>query len=733
MKPKPNLSVNQKMKKPSAQLMAWTGLALLIIISALSFWSGNEYQRAESWRDHSNEVLDKIGDAQQSLADAESAQRGYVISAEDMFLQQYRTARDEAARSLDSLAQAITDNPQQVAAIAKIRGEVDKKFEFIERIIELVGQRKMPEAHAAVKAGEGRVLMDKINTLFGEFKRDEVQLLKERTEHAAHDFRRAGTVVVGGLLLAFSLLLYTTIRLQREITQRGQILDELVKAEAKSSEASELKSSFLANMSHEIRTPLNGIVGMAKLLENTGLNSEQRDYLDTMKISSNSLLALINQILDFSKIESGKMQLEEAPFELLSLIKSTVSIVDYAANSKNLKIELKIAPEVPEFFLGDGLRLRQVILNLLNNAVKFSDRGTIWINVVQQKVWDSRATLRFEVIDEGPGINAETKAKLFQTFSQGDESTSRKFGGSGLGLAISKQITEMMDGHIGVDSQPGAGSRFYFEVTLKVSKFRSDSRLETTTEMKKRSLGAHILIAEDNKVNQKVVAEMMKMLGCSVKLVADGRAVLVNLQAEKYDLILMDGQMPEMDGYEASRRIRQGDGGEAARKIPIIATTANAIKGDIEKCLEAGMNDYIGKPISYDDLAYKVEKWLARGTQLIDYTAIEKLRTLAQASDDSTLITGLVEIFEQESLQSFGAMTGALQANDFQKVAGIAHSLKSAAANLGAIRLRDMCERIEKSDKDPNAKHIGILIEAAREEYTGALVELRQLSNLPVG
>ena len=727
MNAKPKLSSNKQFMAGPVRTLAWMGLALLVIISGISYWSSRRYQKTTNWRDHSVGVLDEMGEAQIALLAAESAQRGFVITGQEIFLRHYDEARKRAKTKLDNLLKMIGDNEEQVDLIRRVMPIAQAKFEFLDLVIELVRDNKRQQAQAAVAEGTGRVMMEQISDLLQQFESREVAILRERADAADFEFERVGYLVVGGLLLSFTLLLFVNISLQSEVTERRRMHEDLVRAEAKATEASELKSSFLANMSHEIRTPLNGIVGMAKLLEGTGLTAEQRDFLDTMKVSSNSLLALINQILDFSKIESGKMQLEEAPFELYSLVQSTISIVDYAASSKNLKLVSSIAPDVPEFYIGDALRLRQVILNLLNNAIKFSDSGTIKLNVTRKKAWDSRVTLGVEVVDQGPGMDHETKGKLFQTFTQGDDSTSRKFGGSGLGLAISKQIVEMMDGHIDVESEPGQGSRFYFDVVLKVSKFRGKTRESGITEMRPRQLGAHLLIAEDNKVNQKVVAEMMKMLGCTVKVVPNGRAVLEVLRTENFDLILMDGQMPEMDGYEASRRIRRGEAGEEARRMPIVATTANAIKGDIEKCLESGMNDYIGKPISYDDLAYKVEKWLSRGKQLIDREAMARLKDLSQTSG-TDLLPGLIELFEQEATNAIKAMRKELETSNFEGVSRVAHSLKSSAANLGAMRLRDLAERIEKSKADPNLEHIASLIEAARSEYEAALSELRTLA-----
>ncbi len=486
------------------------------------------------------------------------------------------------------------------------------------------------------------------------------------------------------------------------------------------------KSDFLANVSHEIRTPLNGIIGMARLLTHTELSQKQSEYVSTIKISSHSLLALINQILDLSKIESGKLQLEQGLFELRSLIGNTVSIVSPEAQSKGLEIRQELAASVPDFFMGDPLRLQQVLLNLLHNAVKFSPQGAIVIRVGHEEIENSSmANLKFEVIDQGVGFDSETKARLFMSFSQGDGSTSRQYGGTGLGLSISKQLVEMMNGSIDVESTPGKGSRFYFNVQLPLGKFSSLVPEVPPTRAASLKIPAKILIAEDNAINQKVICEMTRLLGCEMVVVENGAQALSLLQQFHFDVVLMDGQMPEIDGYEATRRIRSGLAGPKNRDIPVIAITANAIRGDAERCLEAGMNDYISKPIQFEDLAQKLENWFQRGRKSIDDTALQQLNELAKKGNRNLLLE-LLALFAEEAPRMINELRSHVQNEDFVKLNKTAHKLKSSCANLGAHRMRELSEKLERANRSDSASQLLILVDTLIEEEKRATAELNE-------
>lgn len=404
------------------------------------------------------------------------------------------------------------------------------------------------------------------------------------------------------------------VGIMQDITQQKQVQRMLLRAKEEAEDANRAKTMFLANMSHEIRTPMSTIMGMADLTLDTNLNDEQKDNLLTIKNAADVLLSLLNDILDLSRVESGKIELEEIEINLYNILKSVLKGLSVLSNNKGIPLELTVDPQLPDVLLGDPVRIRQILVNLINNAIKFTFKGKITTSVKVVSQDEAFTLLEFAVKDAGVGIPDSKKDRIFDVFQQADSSTTRKFGGTGLGLAISKRLVELMAGRIWVESEEFKGSTFYFTARFKNVKKQDEVKtpailVEAGASQPVQAIQSlSILVAEDNLVNQRIVVRMLEKKGWKAKAVSDGQEVLDALKNESFDLILMDAQMPNIDGFEATRRVREMEG-PAGRHTAIIALTARAMTDDRRKCIECGMDGYISKPIDREQFFQTIENY----------------------------------------------------------------------------------------------------------------------------
>ncbi|CAK0765880.1 two-component system, sensor histidine kinase and response regulator [Gammaproteobacteria bacterium] len=539
-----------------------------------------------------------------------------------------------------------------------------------------------------------------------------------------------------------------------DISMQKRTERELIEATKSAEHAARLKSEFLANMSHEIRTPMNGIIGLSELALYQPLTSEVRDYLRKIHDSSKSLLGILNDILDYSKIESGRMTIENAPFDLDVLADILHNLFSPRANEKALRFTIEMAPEVPRQLIGDSLRLQQVLSNLLGNAIKFTEHGQVLLRITAQAMEHSQARLLFCVEDNGIGMSEETVMRLFQPFSQADGSISRRFGGTGLGLAISRELLLLMGSDFTVESSLGKGSAFSFHLPFAVmigmridTRDRIRSAQASLDNRVRRLAGARILVAEDNTINQQVIQGLLQHWGLVVKIADHGQKALDCLVNERFDVVLMDVHMPEMDGLEATRWIRQGKTGTAA--LPVIALTAGVTPEEREQVLASGMNGFIGKPINQEELADMLLHWIPERFEITTVASTIHPPPLPAPSltsntnhteingfeingfDFSNLcgiftsraeILGILEQFSDSVREDLNEIDRALAAEKIKQASLITHRLKGAAGNIGAIDLHRAAEKLDAELRC--GKYTVSSLEALREMHDHALAEI---------
>jgi len=497
--------------------------------------------------------------------------------------------------------------------------------------------------------------------------------------------------------------------LSRDITERKNMEQQLFQAKETAEDSVRSKELFMANMSHEIRTPMNAIIGMGELLRKSPLNKKQNEFLEAINTSSENLLIIINDILDFSKIEAGKLEMTPSPTNLQLLLENCIKTIELKAEEKGISLHLNI-PQKIDWYSVDATRLRQVILNLLSNAVKFTPAGSVLLSSKVLKDQPKSSTILFSVKDTGIGIAKDKVSNIFESFIQADESTAQKYGGTGLGLSISKQLVEMMGGQLEINSELNEGSEFYFTITLEksesympVSQNQNIKENTTLTNMK-------VLLVEDHEINRFMAQTILENWECKVDIAVNGKEATEKITSSSYDVVLMDMRMPEMDGLEATKFIRE----ILKVDVPIIGLTANAIRGDKEKCLKIGMNDYISKPFKQKDLFSKMSKFYSNpddtqeSPSIVTDPLMDLTKLIETTNNDPVFMKKMINLFIEDTPEQLATLQSAAKKKDWIQVSKIAHKLKPSIDYLSNAHLQRLVRSIENVSDIENYKEIQV-------------------------
>jgi len=692
-----------------------TGMILFIILQFNSsknirkLISGNE-QLLQELR-----VKNELQKLQTNMAKTDSKVRGTVISQDTLHVTGIEAEIAIIKSDLNTINKMMLDDSTE-KLLTQLNYLVDEKNNFNVQVLDTFYGPGKRAAEKVINSEKGKRLGEAINTIIHLLDSTR-QTAVNRTVHiidtSGQKAQSWGTILVCCACIASLLgFLYIISR----IHQQEQLIDALDQSQQKERKLSAIKEQFLANMSHEIRTPMNAVLGFTRLLQGQSLNDKSKEYVSAIQSAGENLLDIINDILDISKIEAGMMRLEPVSFSLRGSLHALQTMFLPKAVEKHLSLIVIIEDNIPDILYGDVLRLTQVLVNLTNNAIKFTNEGSVTIRVSLAQQHDNNVRILFTVKDTGIGIATDKLPYIFDRFNQAEANTTRKYGGTGLGLAIVKQLVELQHGKVSVESQPGKGSTFTIELPYTLGEVMPESGADLYNGNGQTPYtDAHLLIAEDNRMNQDLLRHLLHNWHLHFHVVNNGIEVLQALEKQHFDLVLMDIQMPEMDGYTAARKIRQ----ELRSNIPIVAMTAHAMAGEREKCLSYGMNEYVAKPIREEELYRIIQvftgktgppEWLVNHTPAHNHkelpTHLISLQYLQDLSKgDKAFERTMLQQFIAQLPEDLSLLKAAITAGDIPAIRSIAHNIKTTVAFIGLehplYAFLDPMEQLSDEHYDP--------------------------------